>query len=257
MGFWYNSFVARSCKLNSGNTYRLPHKLLGDIFNGEKMNELIIADTVIRKSEDGLYCLNDLHKASGNLDKDQPRYWLATNKTKELIAVCEKPLVEQKQAVRKVTGTPEFGGGTFVTKELVYAYAMWISADFFYHVIKTYDSLITSQKQLAIESLSNLQSKIEHQANQLQSMQKREPRDENSLAVILNIPSRYVQVEHDILERHGYLTSKTFTQTYHVKTPTQKMGSLCIGRKGTTLLYDEKIKDLIEALHVIESIEEN
>jgi Rha family phage regulatory protein len=114
-----------------------------------------------------------------------------------------------------------------------------------------------SQKQLAIESLSNLQAKIDTQANQLQAMQKREPRDENSLAVILNIPSRYVKVEHDILERHGYLTSKTFTQTYHVKTPTQKMGSLCIGRKGTTLLYDEKIKDLIEALHVIESIEES
>ena len=114
-----------------------------------------------------------------------------------------------------------------------------------------------SQKQLAIESLGTLQAKIDRQADQLQAMQKREPRDENSLAVILNIPSRYVQVEHDILERHGYLTSKTFTQTYHVKTPTQKMGNLCIGRKGTTLLYDEKIKELIEALHVIESIEEN
>jgi hypothetical protein len=219
--------------------------------------ELIIANTVIRKSDDGLYCLNDLHKASGGLDKDQPRYWLATNKTKELIAVCEKPLIEQKQVVRKIIGAPEFGGGTFATKELVYAYAIWISADFFYHVIKIYDSFVTGQKQLAIESLGNLQAKIDLQANQLQAMQKREPRDENSLAVILNIPSRYVHVEHEILERHGYLTSKTFTQVYHVKTPTEKMGSLCIGRKGTTLLYNEKIKDLIEALHVIESIEEN
>jgi len=213
------------------------------------MNELIIADTVIRKSEDGLYCLNDLHKASGDNKKDRPQYWLATKQAKEMVAelsIAGIPAIQVKQ-----------GLGSWVMKELVYSYAMWISAKFAIHVIKTYDSLVTGQKQLAIESLGTLQAKIEHQANQLQAMQKREPRDENSLAVILDIPSRYVQVEHDILERHGYLTSKTFTQTYHVKTPTQKLGNLCIGRKGTTLLYDEKIKDLIEALHVIESIEEN
>jgi len=213
------------------------------------MNELVIAGTVIRKSEDGLYCLNDLHKASGDNKKDRPQYWLATKQAKEMVAelsIAGIPAIQVKQ-----------GLGSWVVKELVYSYAMWISAKFAIHVIKTYDSLVTSQKRLAIESLSNLQTKIDTQASQLQAMQKREPRDENSLAVILNIPSRYVKVEHDILERHGYLTSKTFTQTYHVKTPTQKMGSLCIGRKGTTLLYDEKIKDLIEALHVIESIEEN
>ena len=219
------------------------------------MQDLIIDNTVISKTEDNLYRINDLHTASGAGKKKQPSDFLKLVGTKELIA--EIIGVEQKQALRVVNGTPDFGGGTFIVKELVYAYAMWISPKFMLHVIRTFDSLVTNQKQLAIESLGSLQAKIEHQADQLQAMQKREPRDENSLAVILNIPSRYVQVEHDILERHGYLTSKTFTQTYHVKTPTQKMGNLCIGRKGTTLLYDEKIKDLVEALHVIESIEEN
>ena len=213
------------------------------------MNNLIIADTVIRKSDDGLYCLNDLHKASGDNKKDRPQYWLATKQAKEMVAelsIAGIPAIQVKQ-----------GLGSWVVKELVYSYTMWISAKFAIHVIKTYDSLVTNQKQLAIESLGNLQAKIEHQANQLQAMQKREPRDENSLAVILNIPTRYVSVEHDILERHGYLTGKTFTQVYHVKTPTPKLGNLCIGKKGTTLLYDEKIKDLIEALHIIESIEES
>lgn len=218
------------------------------------MNELIIDSVTISKTEDGLYRINDLHKASKAGKKKQPSDFLKLVGTQELIA--EIIGTEKNQALRTVQGG-NLEQGTYICRELVYAYAMWISPKFMLHVIRTFDSLVTNQKQLAIESLGTLQAKIEHQANQLQAMQKREPRDENSLAVILNIPSRYVQVEHDILERHGYLTSETFTQTYHVKTPTQKMGSLCIGKKGTTLLYDKKIKDLLEALHVIDSIEEN
>ena len=218
------------------------------------MNELIVDNVTISKTEDGLYRINDLHKASGAGKAKQPSNFFALLGTKELIAEIQG--TEQNQALRTVQGG-NLEQGTYICRELVYAYAMWTSPKFMLHVIRTFDSLVTSQKQIAIESLSALQAKIEYQANQLQAMQKREPRDENSLAVILNIPTRYVHVEHEILERHGYLTSKTFTQVYHVKTPTEKMGSLCIGKKGTTLLYDEKIKDLIEALHVIESMEEN
>jgi len=83
---------------------------------------------------------------------------------------------------------------------------------------------------------------------------KREPRDLKSLAVILDKPSCYVQVDHEVLERHGYLTSKDYWQKYTVKTPTDKLGSLCIGRKGNTLLYDPKIKELIRLLHETESL---
>jgi len=107
---------------------------------------------------------------------------------------------------------------------------------------------------LPVRELKKFQDVIEQQTNELQLFDKREPRDLKSLAVILDKPSCYVQVDHDVLERHGYLTSKDYWQKYTVKTPTPKLGSLCIGRKGNTLLYDPKIKELVRLLHETESL---
>jgi len=116
----------------------------GDYLTGDKMTDLTVANTLIRKNENGLYCLNDLHKAAGGLSKNKPQYFMMNNRTKDLITVCSDDGIPSSVVIK--------GGdnqGTYVCKELVYAYAMWISAEFYHHVIKTYDAVVTGQMAMS------------------------------------------------------------------------------------------------------------
>ena len=44
---------------------------------------IVIANSTIRQ-QDGLYCLNDLHRASGGKAKSQPSYFLRTQQTRDM-----------------------------------------------------------------------------------------------------------------------------------------------------------------------------
>ena len=93
------------------------------------MNLIQISNVSIRQ-HNGLYSLNDLHRASGGEDKNAPRRWLQNQQTIDLIKECELdgfPSILSKQ-----------GLGTFACKELVCAYATWISPKFFLQVIRTF-----------------------------------------------------------------------------------------------------------------------
>jgi hypothetical protein len=97
---------------------------------------LKISDIVVRQDAQGRYCLNDLHKASGNNPNHQPTNFVRLATTKELCAEIERS--SDMMSVKVVTGKAQ---GTYVVKELVYAYAMWISASFSLKVIRAYDAL--------------------------------------------------------------------------------------------------------------------
>lgn len=98
----------------------------------------------IRRDADGRYCLNDLHKAAGGLARHKPSEWLRNKSTKAQIDVLSSgrefpPRVEPVVTVS--VGAPS----TYIVKELVYAYAMWISPAFYIQVIRAYDALVTGQ----------------------------------------------------------------------------------------------------------------
>lgn len=107
---------------------------------------LVIGEFSIRQDEDGRYCLNDLHKASGGNKKHQPAYFVRNQQTKDLIEIIEGEnddlqICRSKQAINSIRGKG-LEQGTYVVKELVYSYAMWISAKFHLMVIRAYDSLV-------------------------------------------------------------------------------------------------------------------
>ena len=128
-----------------------------------------ICSHTVRQDEAGRYCLNDLHKAAGGEKRHQPANFLRTNHVKELAAeiLAEPPVphfraTEQNQALTAALPVPHFRGteqnqplmtyqggdgrqGTYVCKELVYAYAMWISPKFHLHVIRTFDAVVQAQ----------------------------------------------------------------------------------------------------------------
>lgn len=102
---------------------------------------VLLGDFTIRQDEEGRYCLNDVHKAAGGLGHQRPSKWLATAQADDLVSELEAQNWATKPvSIRKGQGV----SGTYVTKELVYAYAMWISTNFHIEVIQAYDRLATS-----------------------------------------------------------------------------------------------------------------
>ncbi|HBN7019246.1 MULTISPECIES: KilA-N domain-containing protein [unclassified Pseudocitrobacter] len=109
------------------------------------MNQLFVIDGVsVRRDFDGRYCLNDLHRAAvasgANERTKEPGKFLSSVQTIELIHELE---TTQNLGIKPVNTVEGRSGGTYVCKELVYAYAMWISPKFNLKVIRTFDAVQT------------------------------------------------------------------------------------------------------------------
>ena len=113
---------------------------------------LAIGGRGVRTDAVGRFCLNDVHAAAGGEVRHQPANWLRLETTKALIAELEasadvrNPPVEAKKGV-----------GTFVSRELVYAYGMWVSPAFNLAVIRAFDALQIGAKSTAQELQAALQ----------------------------------------------------------------------------------------------------
>lgn len=110
------------------------------------MSNLIISNQAI-STHNGLFSLNDLHKVSGGADKHRPSFFLRNQETKELIAEIENSNCANLHSLKNkqiaVMTTEGKKGGTFVCRELVIRYGMWISPKFSLMVIRAFDAMNT------------------------------------------------------------------------------------------------------------------
>ena len=123
------------------------------------MNELTINAIDITTDDDGRYSLNDLHRAAGGLKRNEPNRFLRMDSVKETAQV----LNAQNRGVNAIDRkSGRYGGGTWVCRELVYKYAMWVSADFEVKVIQTFDAVVSKlNPPSTMAALNSLTAKIE------------------------------------------------------------------------------------------------
>lgn len=86
-------------------------------------NSLVILQNEIHQV-DGLYSLNDLHKASGGQPKNKPLNFLRLQQAIDLVNEIEH-CSDMNSALKVVNGGNN--RGTYACKQLVIAYAAWIS----------------------------------------------------------------------------------------------------------------------------------
>ncbi|MCI1244231.1 MAG: KilA-N domain-containing protein [Acetobacter fabarum] len=103
--------------------------------------ELTILSTTIHQDAEGRYCLNDCHKAAGGEESKSPNRFARSEGYKALVSELTPDLAFAPSSIKKGGKSP----GTYACKELVYAYAMWISPAFHLQVIRAFDALVTGQ----------------------------------------------------------------------------------------------------------------
>ncbi|MFQ6572883.1 KilA-N domain-containing protein [Pseudomonas sp. UM16] len=100
---------------------------------------LEIGSIMVKQDTEGRYCLNDVHKAAGGEERHKPAHWSSNDSTQNLVEL----LKVENPTFNPLNATAGRGGGTYVARELVYCYAMWISSEFHLKVIRAYDQLLT------------------------------------------------------------------------------------------------------------------
>ena len=105
-----------------------------------------IDGAVIRQDQHGRFHLNDLHIASGGLDKNKPSNFLRQDQIQALVVEIERcsDMSNGINAVESIRGG--LNQGTYAVKQVVYAYAMWISPSFNLKVINTFDAAVNQQQ---------------------------------------------------------------------------------------------------------------
>lgn len=175
------------------------------------MNPLIIANTQIRRDAADRYCLNDIHEAAvaagHNYSRCKTESFLRLVSTQELIDLLRSEpksgeLKPESAQLEPVTSSAGRYGGTYAVKELVYAYAMWISPTFHLHVIRSYDALVTQARQEPPVITPPLMPAVDHRADQLVSAGRVFSAAMRTARSLKLSPARAMRAAFDCAKRH-------------------------------------------------------
>jgi hypothetical protein len=213
-----------------------------------------IANLTINQSSNGLYSINDIHKASGGLAKHQPAFWMRLQATTNLIRLMESQVINQQNG--SVIETFVGGDitspmrGTYVCRKLVVAYALWISTEFFSHVLDVFLDVVDG-----IYERVNAQNKVIEQqtlqldlfSSELKSMRKRDPRSPETLPVLTGMEARKCKPMFDQLVDKGYLTASEYYPARIQYKPTQKAmdAGIIAGVKNRTVLFNPDVLQIL------------
>ena len=218
-----------------------------------------IAGLTIEQSSNGLYSINDLHRASGGLKKHQPALWFQLQSTTNFVRYQEEKAKSQAQnhksknlVVETIEGR-NYGGnsGTFVSRKLVVAYAMWISPAFADHVLDTFLDVVDGVYARVAEQDRIIEEKtlqLDLFTGELASMRKRDPRAPETLPVITGIEARNCKAMFDQLVEHGYLTANEYYPARIQYKPTQLAmdAGIIAGVKNRTVLFNREVLTVLE-----------
>ena len=206
---------------------------------------LVIADITINTDEEGRYCLNDFHKAAGGAPKHTPGRFTCTGTFMDL---CEE--LSRNQDECPVNSKQGRGGGTYVVRELVYTYAMWISPKFHLEVIRAYDRLATNgvavHRNAAEDLLANPLKYFEAVFNEAKKLSEENKRLEAE-KLVLEEEKAVLQPKaatFDLVVAHKRVSVSTFCRTMQgvnlmkVKESLKKLGYLYrLGSYGNYRVY--------------------
>ncbi len=106
-------------------------------------DRLVVNGVDVRVDVAGRYCLSDLHKASGKIPKHRPHQFLRIKKARNLIKQVESETGLHAVAV-------EWAVNSYAVKDIVLAYAHWISPLFYSAVIHACGGRAGGQPSLSV-----------------------------------------------------------------------------------------------------------
>jgi phage antirepressor YoqD-like protein len=196
-----------------------------------------IAGVDIRQDADGRYSLNDLHRASGGEKRHRPNYWLANDQTKAL--VLELVGSDAGIPVSVTRGGP--GQGTYVCRELVYAYAMWISPSFHLKVIRAYDTLVQAEALTLPKSFAEALRLAAAQQDQIEAQQQQIATMKPQVAALVSLTTETGALCQRDAAKHLGVAPRTFTGWLLSMGWTYRQQVADPSRLGRIVAYQDKL----------------